>query len=63
MAGIWERPDFDDAPPTLAILTTKANELAGEIHDRMPVILPISAEVHADRARRPPHLSNHLPRR
>ena len=43
MAGIWERPELDE-PPTFAILTTKANELAGEIHDRMPVILPISAE-------------------
>jgi len=44
MAGIWEPPDFDDEPPTFAILTTSANELAAEIHDRMPVILPIGAE-------------------
>lgn len=44
MAGIWERPEFDDQPVTFAILTTKANELAGEVHDRMPVILPVSYE-------------------
>jgi putative SOS response-associated peptidase YedK len=44
MAGIWEKADFDDEPPTFAILTTKANELATEVHDRMPVILPIGAE-------------------
>jgi putative SOS response-associated peptidase YedK len=44
MAGIWERPDFDDKPPTFAILTTSANELAAEVHDRMPVILPIGYE-------------------
>lgn len=44
MAGIWERPDFDDEPATFAILTTKANELAAEVHDRMPVILPIGYE-------------------
>lgn len=44
MAGIWERPDFDDEPATFAILTTKANELAAEVHDRMPVILPKSYE-------------------
>jgi putative SOS response-associated peptidase YedK len=40
MAGIWEQPQFDDEPATFAILTTKANELAAEVHDRMPVILP-----------------------
>jgi putative SOS response-associated peptidase YedK len=44
MAGIWERPEFDDEPPTFAILTTQANELATEVHDRMPVILPIEYE-------------------
>jgi putative SOS response-associated peptidase YedK len=27
MAGIWEKPEFDDEPATFAILTTKANRL------------------------------------
>ena len=44
MAGIWERSEFDGEPATFAILTTAANELAAEVHDRMPVILPISYE-------------------
>jgi putative SOS response-associated peptidase YedK len=44
MAGIWEKPYFDETPATFAILTTTANELAAEVHDRMPVILPISYE-------------------
>ena len=44
MAGIWEQPEFDDQVPTFAILTTEANELVAQVHDRMPVILPISAE-------------------
>ena len=33
-----------DEPATFAILTTKANELAARVHDRMPIILPISYE-------------------
>lgn len=44
MAGIWEPPEFDGEPPTFAILTTAANELAADVHDRMPVILPIHYE-------------------
>jgi len=44
MAGIWERPKFDDEPPTFAILTTNANYLAAEVHERMPIILPKSYE-------------------
>jgi putative SOS response-associated peptidase YedK len=44
VAGIWERADFDDGASTFAILTTKANELASDVHDRMPVILPIHYE-------------------
>lgn len=41
MAGIWEHwqsPDGSEIE-SCAILTTKANELVGSIHDRMPVIL------------------------
>jgi putative SOS response-associated peptidase YedK len=30
---------------TFAIITTDANELVAEIHDRMPVILPVSGYV------------------
>jgi putative SOS response-associated peptidase YedK len=44
MAGIWEQPDLDEEPATFAILTTSANACAAEVHDRMPVILPIGNE-------------------
>jgi putative SOS response-associated peptidase YedK len=41
-AGLWESWKDDDGPEirSCTILTTKPNALAGEIHDRMPVILP-----------------------
>jgi putative SOS response-associated peptidase YedK len=39
-AGLWETWHGEDKPlETCAILTTNANELAKEVHDRMPVIL------------------------
>lgn len=39
-AGVWETWHGEDKPlETCAILTTTANELAKEVHDRMPVIL------------------------
>ena len=38
-AGLWEPPAREGAPTTCAILTTEPNDLAREIHDRMPVIL------------------------
>jgi putative SOS response-associated peptidase YedK len=41
MAGIWESwrgPDEQELE-SFAILTTRANGLVGEFHDRMPVIL------------------------
>jgi len=39
-AGLWTPPDPQiGAPPTCAIITTTANELLAQIHDRMPVIL------------------------
>jgi len=44
----WWRPkDDDDAEPlcSFTIITTDANGLLSEIHDRMPVILP---EEHVD---------------
>ena len=44
-AGLWERwkPEREAAPvETFAIVTTDANPVVAEIHDRMPVILPES---------------------
>jgi len=42
-AGIWDRWERDDLSITsCAIITTTANELLSEIHDRMPVILSAS---------------------
>ena len=39
-AGLWETWDDDEVTiETCAILTTDANELAKEVHNRMPVIL------------------------
>ena len=44
-AGLWESWKDDGGPEirSCTILTTKPNTLAGEIHDRMPVILPTGA--------------------
>ena len=44
LAGLWESwrgPDGGTGPPleSCSLITTEANELCGEIHDRMPVIL------------------------
>lgn len=39
-AGLWETWHGDGEPlETCAILTTEANKLAAEVHDRMPVML------------------------
>lgn len=38
LAGLWEPPD-GAGPPTFCIVTTGANRIVGEVHDRMPVIL------------------------
>jgi putative SOS response-associated peptidase YedK len=51
-AGLWESWKDDGGPEirSCTILTTKPNHLAGEIHDRMPVILPAgSYDVWLDR--------------
>ena len=41
LAGLWEnwRPPAGEWVRGLAIITTTPNELCGEIHDRMPVVL------------------------
>jgi putative SOS response-associated peptidase YedK len=42
LAGVWENwkePSSGEWLRTFAIITTDANELVGEIYDRMPVIL------------------------
>ena len=42
LAGIWEswrNPDTDEDIRTFAIVTTDANAMVADIHDRMPVIL------------------------
>jgi putative SOS response-associated peptidase YedK len=43
LAGIWENwkePASGEWIRTFAIITTDANELVAEIHNRMPLILP-----------------------
>ena len=39
MAGLWRGKAGRDSGDSYVILTTTANRLVGEIHDRMPVIL------------------------
>ncbi len=41
LAGLWDswRAGQDKALETYTIITTRANELVGRVHDRMPVIL------------------------
>ena len=48
MGGLWESwrdPADPTAPPVVSctVLTTAPNALVGEVHDRMPVIVPASA--------------------
>jgi putative SOS response-associated peptidase YedK len=40
LAGIWDRRDGEDDPPTCAILTTRPSAVVEAVHDRMPVLLP-----------------------
>ena len=43
-AGLWERWEHGDKPvESCTILTTDANDLAAQVHDRMPVILNAKA--------------------
>ncbi len=39
-AGLWEAWRDEEEIRSCTIITTKANELVGEVHHRMPVILP-----------------------
>ena len=46
IAGIWDgwrHPDTGEIVRTFCIVTTDANDLVADIHDRMPVILPPEA--------------------
>lgn len=46
LAAIWENwriPGTEEWMRTFAVITTTANELVSDIHDRMPVIVPPSA--------------------
>lgn len=45
-AGLWEtwKPREGDGVETFTIITADANDSVAEIHDRMPVILPVEAE-------------------
>jgi putative SOS response-associated peptidase YedK len=46
LAGLWapwRGPGSDAELRTCAVITTSANEVVGELHDRMPVILPEDA--------------------
>jgi putative SOS response-associated peptidase YedK len=44
MAGLWERWEGEGRPiESVTILTTEPNELVGQVHDRMPVILSPAA--------------------
>lgn len=45
MAGIWDRWKSPDGSiiETCSILTTSANDLVRDVHDRMPVILPLES--------------------
>jgi putative SOS response-associated peptidase YedK len=40
-AGLWEKwaPEAGEPVETFAIITTRANKLVGEVHERMPVIV------------------------
>ena len=46
LAAIWEgwrHPESGEVMRTFCVVTTNANELVADIHDRMPVILPPEA--------------------
>jgi putative SOS response-associated peptidase YedK len=49
LAAIWEnwqQPDTGEWVRTFCVITTTANELIAEIHDRMPVIVPPESYDH-----------------
>lgn len=41
--AVWKDPESGLWVPSAAVITTRANGLVGEIHDRMPVLLPREA--------------------
>lgn len=63
LAGLWERwmSPHGDEVLSCTIITTEPNELAGQYHNRMPVILPTSAyERWLDPAEQPPEALDEL---
>ncbi len=47
MAGLWEHWEGEGSSiESCAIITTRANDLMAEIHDRMPVILSPETTAH-----------------
>lgn len=49
LAGIWEnwkRPDTEEWVRSFCVITTEANAVLADVHDRMPVILPPAAYDH-----------------
>ena len=49
LAAIWENwklPGTEELVQTFAVITTTANELMSDIHDRMPVIIPPESYDH-----------------
>jgi len=67
LGGLWENwkdPNSGEWIRTFAIITTDANELVGEIHDRMPLILaPRRLRPLAERRARPSRLDAAAPSR
>jgi putative SOS response-associated peptidase YedK len=63
MAGLWEHwhgPDGEDIE-SFTILTTDANDLMAELHDRMPVIVdPADYAVWLDPEVTDPHVVEHI---
>jgi putative SOS response-associated peptidase YedK len=61
-AGIWERWEKGDKPiESVAILTTKPNELMAPLHDRLPVILsPVDYNAWLDPAMNDPAILTYM---
>lgn len=64
LAGLFETPRAPGEPPTFTIVTTEANPLVAEVHDRMPVVLREEEEAAwLDVSKEPPPLAPFPPGR